>query len=71
MSKNISYTHPNGYTGILYGKSSLAVRDLEGREVFHTGFRNINTLDELKNWLDDFPKLMKLLREIDWSDNDD
>ena len=48
MSKDINYTHSNGYTGILYGKSSLAVQNSEGREVYHTGFRNINTLDELK-----------------------
>lgn len=70
MSKNIRYTHPNGYTGILYGKSSLAVQNSEGREVFHTGFRNINTLDELKKWLDDFPKFMEMLNPY-WGDNDD
>lgn len=70
MSKNINYTHSNGYTGILYGKSSLAVQNSEGREVFHTGFRNINTLDELKKWLDDFPKFMEMLNPY-WSETDD
>lgn len=70
MSKNISYTHSNGYIGIMYGKSSLVVQNPEGREVYHTGFRSINTLDELKKWLDDFPKLMKMLNPY-WGDTDD
>ena len=70
MSKNIRYTHPNGFTGLLYGKSSLVVQNSEGRDVFHTGFRNINTFDELKGWLDDFPKFMEMLNSY-WSDSDD
>lgn len=70
MSKNISYTHPNGYTGLLYGKSSLVVQNSEGRDVFHTGFRNINTLDELKGWLDDFPQFVGLLERMDWSEEE-
>lgn len=70
MSKNIRYTHPNGYTGLLYGKSSLVVQNSEERDVFHTGFRNINTLDELKKWLEDFPKFMEMLN-LYWSDSND
>ena len=61
--KQICYTHENGYTGILYGKSSLSVRNPDGNECFHTGFRNINTKEELKEWLADMPEFMKILQE--------
>lgn len=39
----------DGYTAILYGKSSLSVCDPDGREVFHTGARNKSnyTVEEL------------------------
>ena len=63
--KKISYKHPNGYTGTLYGKSSLIVHDINGREVFHTGSRNINTFEELVNWLDSFPELIKIIKVIE------
>lgn len=60
----IKYTSENGYTGILYGKSSMKVLDPEGKEVLHTGFRNIETEAELKEYVDDFPNLRKSLLEF-------
>ena len=71
--KTISYTSPNGYTGILYGERSYSVKDPNGREVMHTGFRNFNTEEELKEHVDNYPKLMELLRtgRIEKDENDD
>ena len=48
----IKYKSENGFEGILYGESSMVIRDPEGNEVFHTGFRNINTEAELKAEVD-------------------
>ena len=60
MSKHIQVEHPNGYYGELYGKSSLSI--FKGtREVFHTGFRNIETAEELYKVLEDFPKFEEML----------
>ena len=42
----IKYESENGYTGILYGESSLSVFDSNGKERLHTGSRTVNTLDE-------------------------
>ena len=61
--RRMKYTSDNGYTGVLYGKSSLAIYDKKGRERMHTGFRNINTFDELKECVDTFPEFEKLLSE--------
>lgn len=57
----IKVEHPNGYTGVLYGKSSMSIKDQEGREVLHTGSRNINTEAELYQHLEEFPEFMKML----------
>ncbi len=51
----LEYTSENGYTGQLYGKSSYRIIDPYGKEVFHTGFANIKTEEELKKDVDDFP----------------
>lgn len=73
MSEAIRYTSPNGYTGILGGTSTFVILDSIGREVFHTGFRSINTLEELKERVDGFPEFLKSLHDIsdDANDNDD
>lgn len=65
MSKKpIKYKSENGYSGVLYGKSSMAIYNPEGREVFHTGFRrkSINSLKELKEHVDTFPEFEEMLR---------
>ena len=63
MSKVIKYKSDNGYTGILYGKSSMSIYNPEGKEVFHTGFRKkeINSLEALKEQVDTFPEFQELL----------
>lgn len=57
----ITYTSENGYTGKLYGESSMIILDPEGKEVLHSGFRSINTEEELKKMVDDFPNTRKSL----------
>ena len=62
----IKVRHPNGYSGILYGKSSLAIYDNHGIEVIHTGYRTINTEKELYDVLEKFPEIMKeFLKKMD------
>ena len=63
MKPTIKYTSPNGYTGILYGESSLAVFKPDGTESLHTGRRNIETYEELVKLVDDHPNLLKILLE--------
>lgn len=60
----MTYTSPNGYTGILYGKSSLSIKDSNGKEVLHTGSRNVNTMEELKDLVDRHPEFMEMLKKI-------
>lgn len=54
MDKVIDYTGENGYRGVMYGKSSMAVYDKNGVEKFHTGSRKIDTLEELKEFVEEF-----------------
>lgn len=55
----IKVHHPNGYAGILYGKSSLAIYDDHGIEIIHTGHRTINTEKELYDVLEKLPEILK------------
>lgn len=71
MKDIIKYTSDNGYTGILYGKSSYAIHDKNGKVVFHTGFRNINTYEELVKQVDEYPEFLKMLSKIDFDDDED
>ena len=64
MSDIIEYTSDNGYTGRLYGKSSLIIFKPDGTESMHTGSRNINTRDELKRIVDEHPKFIEMLMKV-------
>jgi hypothetical protein len=57
------YIHENGYIARLYGKSSMSVY-FNGEEVLHTGFRNVNTEDEIMKMLGGMPKLKELLKGV-------
>ena len=59
----IIYTSKDGYTGVLYGERSLVIYNPDGTESLHTGRRNINTYEELKKMVDDYPKLLKIFAE--------
>ena len=61
MAEVIEYKSENGYTGKLYGKSSLSIYNSIGREVMHTCFRTINTLEELKQEVEEFPEFLRVL----------
>ena len=61
----LEYTNNlTGYTGVLYGKSSFLVRDKEGNEIFHTGFRTFDSYDELKDAVDYFVDPAILIEKI-------
>ena len=60
----IKYTSENGYTGMIYGESSMRIIDTYGKEVLHTGFRTISTEAELKEFVDDFPNKRKSLLKL-------
>lgn len=60
------YKSPNGYTGRMYQGArpdctSVSIKDSNGKEVFHSGFSNCKTFDDLKNEVDDFPEFRKIL----------
>lgn len=57
------YRHKNGYSAVLYGKSSLIIY-YDGKEVIHTGFRNVNTKEEVMKFLENQPKFMKMLENF-------
>lgn len=61
MSNQMKYTSKNGYTGVMYGKSSLVILDENGKEVFHTGSRTCNTYEELVEQTDTYPELRTML----------
>lgn len=64
MSSRIIYVkHPNGFSGKLYGKSSMSIYDINGKEVLHAGFRNasIDSEEALYEHLETFPKFLSML----------
>lgn len=64
MGEVIKYTSENGYTGVLYGRSSLSIYDPEGHECLHTGLRTINTYEELVETVNEQPEFMKALEKM-------
>ncbi len=67
MNKQSKYTSKNGYTGVMYGNSSLVILDANGKEVFHTGFRNCNTYEELIDQVDTFSEFYNMI--LGWLKN--
>lgn len=66
----IMVEHKNGYYGCLYGKSSMSIFK-DNKEVLHTGFRNINTPDELYEILSEMPSFMEKFANIDFDDEEE
>ena len=66
----IMVKHENGYYGCLYGKSSMSIFKGD-KEVLHTGFRNINTPDELYEQLSEMPSFMEKLANINFDDEEE
>lgn len=59
------YTSANGYTGILYGESSMSIgkvrEDGSFDEYLHTGSRNGKGFAYLKHQVDHFPEFLEML----------
>lgn len=64
---DIQYKSRNGYSGALFGKSSLIVYDPKSVICFHTGSRKINTYEELVDFVESYPEFEAKL-EILWED---
>ena len=60
----VKVNHPNGYSGILYGVSSMVIFDKDGHEVMHTGFRTPQTEEELYEVLETMPDFLKACNRI-------
>lgn len=50
-----------GCAATTYGKESLSITDKDGKEVFHTNNREVNTEEELKAFLKTFVKENRLV----------
>ena len=61
MNKKVEYKHPNGYSAILYGQSSMSIY-YQGKQVSHTGFRNVNTEIEVLKLLEEYPEFVEKLK---------
>ena len=61
----IKYTSANGYTGILYGQSSMSIgkvrEDGTFDEYLHTGARAGGGVAYLKHQVDTFPEFLEML----------
>ena len=66
----IMVEHENGYYGFLYGKSSMSIFK-DNKEVLHTGFRNINTPEDLYEILSEMPSFTEKLANIDFDDEEE
>ena len=66
----IMVEHENGYYGCLYGKTSMSIFK-DNKEVLHTGFRNINTPDELHKILSEMPSFMEMVANIYFDDEEE
>ena len=64
----IKYTSTNGFTGILYGHSSMTIgkyaEDGSFKEYLHTGTRNGSSIAYLKEMVDGFPEFKEALEEL-------
>ena len=69
-NNQIMVKHENGYYGCLYGKSSMSIFK-DNKEVLHTGFRNINTPDELYEILSEIPSFMEMVANIYFDDEEE
>lgn len=62
----IKCEHPNGYSGVLMGKSTMLIYDKDGHECLHTCFRTPNTEEELYEVLETMPRMMEIVaKEIE------
>lgn len=65
--KIVKVKHENGLEGVLYGSSSLSIFK-DDKEIFHTGYSNIKTKEELYDELGAIPGFFKEVLQIDLKD---
>lgn len=58
------YRSENGYTGVIYGESSLKIYNENGNVCFHTGRRAIQTYNELVELVDGYPNFLEKLNGL-------
>lgn len=58
------YESSNGYKGMLYGESSMSVYAPDGARVYQTDFRNINTFEELQDFIDNYDTMRGGLKDL-------
>ena len=64
--KRVEKSHTyKGYTVHIYGMRSMSIRDADGKEVFHTGFRTVidPTIEEMEQAVEDYFKFTELLQK--------
>lgn len=68
----IEYTSDNGFTGYLYGESSMTIGVISPTgqfiEYLHTGSRAGNTKEYLKEMVDSYPEFLKATAKINISE---
>lgn len=57
----IKCEHPNGYSGVLMGKSTMLIYDKDGHECLHTCSRTPQTKEELYEVLETMPRTMEII----------
>ncbi len=62
-AKVVEVKHPNGYSGKLYGRSSMVIYNPDGRWCLHCGHRTINTREELYQELETMPVFLAWLQD--------
>lgn len=67
----IKVEHPNGYSGVLYGRSSMSIYDPQGCEVLHTGSSTVKTEKELYDVLGKVPELIKAFKGVELQEEDE
>lgn len=65
--KIVKVKHENGLEGVLYGSSSLSIFK-DDKEIFHTGYSNIKSKEELSDFLGKVPGFYKRALQIDLKD---
>lgn len=63
MAKTIRYESKNGYRGTLEG-TELAVIDANSRLKFHTYASNCRTEKDLRQFVDEFPEFLELMKGV-------
>ena len=65
MNDRTIVQHPNGYSGILMGKSTMMIYDKDDNLVLHTCFRTPNTETELYECLETMPQFMDIIASVE------